>query len=234
MRIWLTIILLLWSFPVIAAPVFGPENPDHNQMPPRDSCWITQAVVNDPEPPLNLRTSPEALSDNIVQPLPNGTWLTILGENAGWLRVRVAGQPAPKELEGWVAGNRTEHGCNYFSETIGAWPVDVSDRIIGGGSHQYVVALTAGQLVSLRPAKAGNSPPAWPSAVMALDARQPVPNSPNSYTRWWTTPNDKKSSPPSEWRWQVERDGLYVIVYDSNFRGFSYGFSLSKISAATE
>ena len=71
--------LTLWVLflPVVnAEPVFGPPKPAAS-MPSRKNCFIYQFRVNDPEPPLNIRSSPEIRSDNIIGNLPNGRIGTI-------------------------------------------------------------------------------------------------------------------------------------------------------------
>lgn len=222
----LSVSLSLFFAVAAASPIYGPDSPDYTKLPPRESCWITQARVNDPQPPLRLRSAPENSPDNILQTLPNGTWLSVLGENAGWLKVKIPGHPELAAHEGWVAASRTDYACNYFTETVAQFPFSVATRIVGGGSHQYIVSLAAGQSLILRPAQSGEATLLWPTSVISLETGKPVPHSPNNYNRWWSQPQDRTSSPPAAWIWKADQPGLYAIQYDSNFRGFAYGFTL--------
>jgi hypothetical protein len=61
-------------------------------------------IATDPQPPLNVRSSPIVASDNIVGKVKNGTPLTVVDENEGWLRVS-----AP--LDGWVYKELTVTSC---------------------------------------------------------------------------------------------------------------------------
>lgn len=56
------------------------------------------AVVNDPDPPLNVRDSPEVKPDNQIGSLPNGTTLSVIVERNGWVQI-------DSPIKGWVAGN---------------------------------------------------------------------------------------------------------------------------------
>jgi len=61
----------------------------------------TCAVVNDPEPPLNVRSRPGTNFRILVQ-LNNGSQVAIVEEQDGWYRVVIN----PPNGTGWVAGNR--------------------------------------------------------------------------------------------------------------------------------
>lgn len=64
-----------------------------------------QTIATDPNPPLNVRSSPVVASDNVVGRLANGTHLTVVDEQRGWLRVS-----AP--VAGWVAQGLTVTSCD--------------------------------------------------------------------------------------------------------------------------
>lgn len=61
-------------------------------------------VVTDPNPPLNVRSSPVIAPDNVVGKLPNGTRLFIEAEQEQWLQIS-----AP--LKGWVYETLTVTTC---------------------------------------------------------------------------------------------------------------------------
>ncbi len=42
------------------------------------------AIIADPNPPLNVRSSPRVASNNIVGQLQNGTRVSVVGEQNGW------------------------------------------------------------------------------------------------------------------------------------------------------
>jgi Bacterial SH3 domain len=64
-----------------------------------------QTLVTDPNPPLNVRSSPVAAKDNVVANLKNGTIVTVINENAGWFQIA---QPT----RGWIYQNLTVTTCN--------------------------------------------------------------------------------------------------------------------------
>jgi hypothetical protein len=63
-----------------------------------------QTITTDPNPPLKVRSSPVVAPDNVVGQLKNGTSLTVLDENEGWLRIS---QP----VQGWVYKKLTVTSC---------------------------------------------------------------------------------------------------------------------------
>ncbi|MGA7933111.1 MAG: SH3 domain-containing protein [Kovacikia sp.] len=65
---------------------------------------ICKTIATDPNPPLNIRSSPVSAPDNIIGKLRNGTQLTVVDESEGWLRIS-----AP--LEGWVFKDLTVTSC---------------------------------------------------------------------------------------------------------------------------
>ncbi len=62
-------------------------------------------IATDPNPPLNVRSSPIAAPDNIVGNLKNGSKLTVINESKGWLQVS-----AP--IRGWIYEPLTVTTCN--------------------------------------------------------------------------------------------------------------------------
>ena len=217
--------LTLWVLflPMVnAEPVFGPPKPAAS-MPSRENCFIYQFRVNDPEPPLNIRSSPEIRSDNIIGNLPNGRIGTILSEQNGWLKISWTESAITRE--GWIVANRADYDCNAFIETISTYPYQIEGRLIGGGSHQYAVDLHKGQTLVLRPERQNRPQHSlyWPSAVTGPDIAERMDGVPNAYGYWWRKPGDTTTPEPAEWRWTATVGGRYIIDYDSNFKGFVYG-----------
>lgn len=65
---------------------------------------ICHTIATDPSPPLNVRSSPIVAPDNVVGTVRNGTRLSVVDRNDGWLRID---QPQ----EGWVYENLTVKSC---------------------------------------------------------------------------------------------------------------------------
>ncbi len=75
-----------------------------------------QTLVTDPNPPLNVRSSPVTAKDNVVGSLKNGTLVTVVNENEGWLQIS---QPS----RGWIYENLTVTTCNTDRNKTSANPV---------------------------------------------------------------------------------------------------------------
>ena len=71
---------------------------------PTASHKICNTIATDPSPPLNVRSSPVVAPDNVVGTVRNGTRLSVVDHNEGWLRIN---QP----LEGWVYQDLTVTSC---------------------------------------------------------------------------------------------------------------------------
>jgi hypothetical protein len=65
---------------------------------------ICTTIATDPNPPLNVRSSPVSAPDNITGKLKNGTRLSVVDENEGWLRI-------DRPLAGWVFKPLTVRSC---------------------------------------------------------------------------------------------------------------------------
>ncbi|EKQ68192.1 SH3 domain-containing protein [Leptolyngbyaceae cyanobacterium JSC-12] len=77
-----------------------------------DASKLTcQTIIADPNPPLNVRSSPVVAPDNKIASLPNGTPLTIVDENEGWLRIT-------SPLQGWVYKELTVTSCVRLEDII--------------------------------------------------------------------------------------------------------------------
>ncbi len=70
----------------------------------KPSAKVCNTIATDPSPPLNVRSSPVVAPDNVVGTVRNGTRLSVVDQNEGWLRIN---QP----LEGWVYQNLTVTSC---------------------------------------------------------------------------------------------------------------------------
>ena len=71
---------------------------------PNASHKICNTIATDPSPPLNVRSSPVVAPDNVVGTVRNGTRLSVVDRNEGWLRIN---QP----IDGWVYQDLTVTSC---------------------------------------------------------------------------------------------------------------------------
>jgi hypothetical protein len=84
---------------------------------------VCQTIATDPNPPLNVRSSPIVANDNVIGKLKNGTLLTVIDENGGWLRIST---PAA----GWVYKEYTVTSCILPTEAppAGTLPPSANDE----------------------------------------------------------------------------------------------------------
>ncbi|NES06379.1 MAG: SH3 domain-containing protein [Okeania sp. SIO2F4] len=170
--------------------------------PPTSGCKIVMAIVDDPEAPLNVRSTPEVQEGNIVGQLNNNTFVSVADEKSGWLQIT-------NPVTGWVAKNRTRSSCAKVDKTITfsseSDTAIVKGEIIGAGSHNYRVRMIQGQTLTIR--NFGDVFPAIISPDSQLMAREP---------------NVEGSE--SEWRGVISLSGVYTLQLDSNLRGYEYQF----------
>lgn len=198
--------------PASPSPVAAPQSPRSNSesTPKRDAriiekCVIRMAKVNDPESPLNVRSTPNADSkDNIVGQLKNGTFVEVQETQNGWFKI---GGATP----GWIARSRTEHSCNERVERIdlgqGQEFVEIRDRFIGTGSHSYRFNFTKGQRLTVKSSSDRGS--IFP--VITAPNGKPLVASPDQ---------------PSPWMGELSETGEYTFEFESNFKGYEYSFSV--------
>ncbi|MEG4045866.1 SH3 domain-containing protein [Microcoleus sp. Pol17_C1] len=171
--------------------------------PPDSGCKISQAVVSDPNPPLNVRSIPQVRGSQIVGKLKNNTFVSVAEEQNGWLRIT---DPVP----GWVAKRRTESSCSNVNQQINFLPggdeAIVKGRIIGGGSHSYRIRARKGQTMTVR-----NRQEVFPQIITP---------------RGKVLAGDPYQGNETEWTGKVPVTGNYTLQLDSNFRGYEYEFSV--------
>jgi len=113
------------------SPVSEIRNADTPRSPVERVC---QTIATDPKPPLNVRSSPVVAPDNIITGLKNGTPLTVVGTNEGWLRIS-----AP--VEGWVYQKLTVTTCVNTPGSIAtmrmADPADQAIRTLAEATELY-------------------------------------------------------------------------------------------------
>ncbi|MEG4441560.1 SH3 domain-containing protein [Microcoleus sp. AT9_B5] len=170
--------------------------------PPNSGCKISQAVVSDPNPPLNVRSIPQVRGSNIVGKLKNNTFVSVAEEQNGWLRII--------DPPGWIAKNRTESSCSNVNQQINFLPggdeAIVKGRIIGGGSHSYRIRARKGQTMTVR-----NRKDVFPQIITPGGK---------------LLAGDPYQGNETEWTGKVPVTGNYTLQLDSNFRGYEYEFSV--------
>jgi hypothetical protein len=103
-----------------------------DRTPPANQC---KTIARDPNPPMNVRSSPVVAPDNIVGTLMNGTQLSVIDEkNFGngehWLRIN-----APHT--GWVSKKLTVTSCVPVNTPQAVAPPDSSADLLAQATAQY-------------------------------------------------------------------------------------------------
>jgi hypothetical protein len=157
------------------------------------------ALVNDPNPPLQVRSEPSVETGRVVGQLEDGVFVTVEREEQGWFKITIP-------LEGWIAKNRTVSTCGEKLETVrfapGGDAAEIADEFVGTGSHQYRLQLDKGQTLSLK-SEVGPLP-----SVQAPDG---------SYLTGM-------SEDRTTWSTQLPQSGEYTFEMESNYRGYKYDF----------
>lgn len=165
------------------------------------SCQVLMAIVNDTNPPLNVRSQPSTDS-RIVGTLQDGMFVSVKQEQNGWFEIA---EPA-----GWIAKSKTVSQCGQKVEQVqfgaGQTGATIADEFFGSGSHKYKLSLAAGQALSLQ----GNVGP------------MPAVIAPNG--QYLVGMDDSRSQ---NWSTKLPASGEYTFELDSNFRGYKYEFSIN-------
>lgn len=174
---------------------------------PETGCQIRMARIDDPNPPINVRSVPEATDDkSIVGQLKNNTFVSVAEEEKGWLRIT---DPIP----GWIAKNKTQSSCSQVTERIrfspGGTEAIVKGRMIGGGSHRYLLNAGQGQTLIVTNHQQQKVFPTILTPDGKVLAGHPY-----------------EDSQRMEWTGQLPTTGDYTFEFDSNYKGFEYEFSI--------
>jgi hypothetical protein len=149
-----------------------------------------------------VRSSPQVSDSKIVGKLNNNTFVSVAEEQNGWLRIT--------DPPGWIAKNRTESSCSKVNQQINFLPggdeAIVKGRIIGGGTHSYIIRAAKGQTMTVRTRK-----DVFP-LIIAPGGKVLAGN-----------PYEGNET---EWTGKVPVTGNYTLQLDSNFRGYEYEFSV--------
>lgn len=167
-----------------------------------EKCTVRMARVNDPESPLNVRSSPNAASkENIVGQLKNGTYVDIEDEQNGWYKIT-------GETPGWIAKSKTDRSCTEKIERVefgkGQTSFKIVDRFIGVGTHTYRVNLVQGQ-----------------SLTVTRD-REVFPRIVGPSGQDLASFDENRTT----WTGEIPTTGDYSIVFESNYKGYDYAVSV--------
>jgi Bacterial SH3 domain len=188
--------------PSPAVPATDPPTAPKATSRDMESCKVTMAKVDDPNPPLNVRSLPGASGDsNVVGQLKNGTFVTIVDEKSNWFQISTP-------LKGWVTKINTANNCNEKVERVefatGSTSALIADYFIGTGTHSYRLNLGQGQTLTVTSDK-GPLP-----AIVAPDGQ------------FLSGMNDQQAT----WSRQLATTGDYTLQMESNFKGYKYAFSV--------
>jgi hypothetical protein len=161
------------------------------------------ALVNDPKPPLNVRSTPTTDGENVVGQLKNNTLVTVADDQNGWLQIK-------SPLKGWIFKAQTVNSCNEKVERLslsadGA-TLPIADRFVGTGSHRYVFPATKGQTLTITHDRGPFPMLIAPDGTVLLA--------------------HEKDEKRTDWSGTIEQTGDYTLQLESNFRGYRYGFSM--------
>lgn len=168
-----------------------------------ESCVVKMALVNDPNPPLNVRSTPATGGENVVGQLKNNTLVTVADDQNGWLQIKTP-------LKGWISKAQTTHSCNQKVERLNLSAdnaaIPIADRFVGTGSHRYIFPATKGQSLTI------------------THDRGPFPIiiAPDGSILLGHEKDDKRTT----WSGELAQTGDYALELESNFRGYRYGFSM--------
>jgi len=159
---------------------------------------MLMAQVDDPDPPLNVRSQPDPTQDNIVGTLENGTFLTVETEEDGWLKI-------VDPIEGWVAGNRTDNTCGEKVTRIefpeGGGFTTLEDSFVGTGFHEYTFVGQAGETLTVE------SNEVLPFIIAPSGTE---------------ITGGAQMSEATTWTGTLPESGEYRLQMDSHFRGYDY------------
>lgn len=192
------------------------QTPENNQvegkLDPPTLCEIHTVRVKDPNPPLNIRSAPDTTTGEIVAKADNGQYLSVQGEENGWLKIEYNyGKP----IVGWIAKNRTESSCNLKEQNItlpaSGGSINISDQIIGGGSHEYTLDAVAGKTLTIKSEKG------------------PLPYvfAPGDINRQKDLTGGGDYTGKTNWSGELPKTGEYTLILDSNFRGYDYKLNIN-------
>ncbi|NJR50314.1 MAG: SH3 domain-containing protein [Leptolyngbyaceae cyanobacterium CSU_1_3] len=128
-----------------------------------------RTIVNDPQPPLNVRSEPAELTNNVVGQVKNGEMLTVRGGNEAWFEVS-------SPVQGWVDQALTKTVCGSAEQIneerskaaqIAAKPIeDQGDRILASAIAIYQAGDLPGAIALAKTIPSSSS--AYPKAQARL------------------------------------------------------------------
>jgi hypothetical protein len=192
--------------PVAAAPASTTQAIQAQASQP-ELCKITMVKIADPNPPTNVRSSPEVKPNNIVGKIENGKLVSVKTEKNGWFEIT-------DPVQGWISKKVTESSCNQKRQRISFPPnsssVTISDRFIGTGTHEYLLKANKGQTMT----------------VTANKGSLPFIFAPGDGNRQQDLTGGGGNSGKKSWSGKLSATGDYILDLESNFKGYDYSFKV--------
>jgi hypothetical protein len=149
------IIIATWMTGAIGAVATAYGLADGSPQRPQ-TCRI---IVTDPEPPLNVRSSPVVATDNIVATINNGVALQVTGAQSGWLELS-----AP--IGGWVYQSLTTNTCQPPSPQKKTTSISPYRAIVDKAQDRFQAGQVDVAVTMLQTVPAADS--AYPQAQQAI------------------------------------------------------------------
>lgn len=111
------------------------------------ACRVYFVYGNDPNPPINVRSSTEIRPDNILCTVSNGEVLSFIEQQDGWFRVKTSLTKTRDSKEGWVSSALVDWGCNSSREQVDSFPAKFKKRMPPSSEHSYSVQLEKEQIL---------------------------------------------------------------------------------------
>lgn len=124
-----------------------------------------QTIIADPQPPMNVRSSPVVAADNMLGRLPNGVPLIVIDENEGWLKIS-------SPLQGWVYKELTVTSCGSSNNAAVAAqsPSDAGTHLMAIATQQYQAGNINGAIALAKTVSSDSS--VYPVAIDAVSQWQ--------------------------------------------------------------
>lgn len=158
-------------------------------------------------PTTNVHEEPSANS-TVIGTLDTGTQVLVIKEEDNWLQIN----ETSASITGWVFKKLmyftyARKKARIVSLAQNTTSIRLADIIVGGGSHEYLLDCSSGQTLTVR---------------SYLSRGIPMIESPSGSL----VAGDPNSGSSQTWTGTVQENGEYKLIYDSNFKGYVYDFSV--------
>ncbi len=167
-----------------------------------ESCKITMAQVQDPQPPLSIRDRPTP-QGNVIGEIANDEIIDVNGSQGDWFSIS-------NPVQGWIPRGYTAYGCNTKIARVefprGKKGVELTGTFVGTGIHQYKLRANRNQTITLT----------------SNEGPMPILTSPQETVLF----SGPQAGDPESWSGKLPEDGDYILELDSDFRGYTYRFNV--------